>query len=249
MNKFIVVLFCIGLSLLSCENEPKPNLVVKGKLEGVRKGSLYLQKMEDTLLINLDSISFLGDKEFTLKTYVEEPQLMFLYLKRFGSDKDAEYFDFFAEAGEFKFDINAENFSQSKAEKAPDNQIQYQNYLSTLKRFNDINLDLISERIQTDKNDSLAMQKVQDQFDNLLKRKYLYTINFALKNPDLEIAPFVILSEAYQANKKYLDTVYNTLTPEVKDSKYGIELQKLIELRADEIKQQNIEVKTLDEDV
>ena len=249
MNKLILGISIIALSLFSCEQSPKPNLFVKGKIEGVRKATIYLQKMQDTLLVDLDSVALLGNENFELETYVEEPQLMFLYLKQFGSEEDAEYFDFFAEAGEFQFKLNAEGFNQTIAEKAPENQLKYQTYLATLKRFNDQNLDLISERIQTNENDTLAMRTLNEKYASLLRRKYLYTINYAMKNNAHEIAPFLMLSEAYDANKKFLDTVFNSLTPKVRNSKYGKELENLIELRAQEAKQQNIEVKTIDEEM
>jgi len=40
-----------------------------------------------------------------------------------------------------------------------------------------------------------------------------------------------MLSEVYDANVKYLDTVYKSLTPKIKDSKYGIALESFIQER------------------
>ena len=52
-----------------------------------------------------------------------------------------------------------------------------------------------------------------------------------MNNSDYEIAPYLVLSEAYDANIKYLDTVYHGLSPRVKDSKYGKELEAYIKVR------------------
>lgn len=245
--KFVLIL--LALSFFSCEKEPKVNLVVKGKIEGIRKGDMYLQKLEDTMLIDLDSVRFSSNEDFKLKAFIEEPQLMFLYLKKFGSEEDAEYLNFFAEAGEFEFNVKMEDFSRAKAEKAPENQQKYEAFIETLKRFNDQNLDLISERIQTPETDTLAQQEIDKKYKSLLRRKYLYTVNYAVTNSDLEIAPFLVLSEAYDVNKRFLDTVYNSLDANVKDSKYGKELKALLDVRNEEANKQNIEVETLDEDV
>ena len=74
--------------------------------------------------------------------------------------------------------------------------------------------------------------KAIDSIDTLQKRvlagSYLATVNFALNNKEYEIAPFLALSEIYNANTKYLDTIYNTLTPKIKESTYGIALKEFI---------------------
>ena len=59
----------------------------------------------------------------------------------------------------------------------------------------------------------------------------MYTINFAINNKDSEVAPYLALSEIYDANIKYLDTINNQLTPKVKASKYGKQLQDYINKR------------------
>jgi hypothetical protein len=243
---FILIAF---VGILACNPEPQANLFVKGKIEGVRKGDLYLQTLKDTSLISLDSVHFFGNEDFELKANIEEPQLMFLYLKKFGNEDDAEYLEFFAEAGEFEFNVKMENFAQAKADKAPENHQKYETYLAILKRFKDQNLDLVSERIQTQQDDTIAQLAIDKKFDNLLRRKYLYTVNYAINNSEYEIAPFLVLSEAYNVNKTYLDTVFNSLTPQVKDSKYGKKLKELIEIRTEEAQEENTKVKELSEEV
>ena len=64
--------------------------------------------------------------------------------------------------------------------------------------------------------------------DNLLKRRYLYALNFASSNGDNVIAPYIALTEVSDANIKFLDTVASKLTEEVKVSKYGKLLINLI---------------------
>ena len=67
------------------------------------------------------------------------------------------------------------------------------------------------------------------------KRKYLYTVNFALNNKDSEVAPYIALSEIYDANINLLDTINKVLTPEIKASKYGKKLEEFIaERKAEE---------------
>ncbi len=57
------------------------------------------------------------------------------------------------------------------------------------------------------------------------------TVNFAMNHQEYELAPYLMLSEIYNSNTKYLDTVYKSLTPKIKDSKYGKALESLIQSR------------------
>ncbi|MBA3985974.1 MAG: hypothetical protein H0X63_05245, partial [Flavobacteriales bacterium] len=43
-----------------------------------------------------------------------------------------------------------------------------------------------------------------------------------------EIAPYLAISEIFDANIKYLDTIYNSLPEKNKISTYGKELEKFI---------------------
>ena len=50
-----------------------------------------------------------------------------------------------------------------------------------------------------------------------------------MNNRESEVAPYLALSEIYDANVKWLDTINNSLTPKIKGSKYGKELQIFID--------------------
>ena len=76
-------------------------------------------------------------------------------------------------------------------------------------------------------NDSL-IDAIEKQRHSLSNSKFLMTVNFAINHKDYELAPYLMLSEIYNTNTKYLDTVYKSLTPKIKDSKYGRALESLI---------------------
>jgi hypothetical protein len=79
--------------------------------------------------------------------------------------------------------------------------------------------------------DEEKLDSLNKRFNSILKRRYLYTVNFALNNKNLEVSPYILLSEAYDANIKYLDTVYNALDKPIKKSLYGKKLNELIKER------------------
>lgn len=79
-----------------------------------------------------------------------------------------------------------------------------------------------------------VLQVTTELQKKLLSSRYLATVNFAKNNHDLEIAPYLMLSEVPNANLKYHDTIYKLLTPKIKDSKYGKALESFIQQRKTE---------------
>ena len=52
-----------------------------------------------------------------------------------------------------------------------------------------------------EKTDEIA--KIEEQQNGILKRKYLYSTNFAVNNGDYEVSPYVALADIYDINLKY----------------------------------------------
>ena len=97
-------------------------------------------------------------------------------------------------------------------------------------KFSNKRLDLIKADFEAKRaQDSLFIDSIQSQINSLLKRKYLYTANFAINHSDNEIAPYLVLTELYDANINLLDTINNSLSPKVKKSVYGMKLNGFIE--------------------
>ena len=66
-----IALLCLGLLFTFCSSPTKKSMTVVGKIDGLRKGTLYLQKLEDTLLVTVDSIEIKGDDGFVLSDDVD----------------------------------------------------------------------------------------------------------------------------------------------------------------------------------
>jgi hypothetical protein len=70
-------------------------------------------------------------------------------------------------------------------------------------------------------NKNYSAEENQKKQDALLKKRYLYAGNFALTNADKEVAPYIALTDIYDMQPKFLNTIYKAMTPEVAKSKYG----------------------------
>ena len=208
---------------------------VSGRVDGLRKGTLFLQKVLDSTLVNIDSIVINGNPEFNFKTKIESPEIYYLYLNKDDGDTLNDRVMFFAEKGEITINTLLKTFESSAKVSGSENQELLQEYRKIARQFNAKNLDYIKAYINNAKsaNDSRSSDSIQKEMDNLLKRRYLYALNFAITHGDNVIAPYIALTEVSDANIKYLDTVASKLTEEVKSSKYGKLLIDLIANRKD----------------
>ena len=66
-----------------------------------------------------------------------------------------------------------------------------------------------------------SIELIEKQIENLNKRQYLYSLNFAVNNGNSPVAAFIALNDFSQSSKVLLDTINNSLTKEVQESKYG----------------------------
>lgn len=232
MNRYCVFFLLICL-LTSCSKEG--NFTVSGTVRGLKKGTLYLQHIEDTLLVNLDSLVVDGNPEFSFTHDLKEPEVLYLHLDK----KDASGYDdrilFFAEPGEMNITTSLKNFEGFAAVIGSENQMRWAQFQKMNRQFNDKNLDLIKgsfEAQQTGNQEEIL--KYDDSIQKLLISKYRYTGQFASTNAALEVAPYIVMTQIPDANVTYLDTLYKRFPNKVKRSLYGQQLKKLIENRKKE---------------
>jgi hypothetical protein len=221
------------LILISCsEKKSDKNLQITGYVKGLKKGTLYIQKVKDTILIPLDTIKINGDSYFTSEMNIESPEMYYLFLDRGVTNSIDNNICFFAEKGKINIDTSLDFFTSDCKVTGSKNQELYDEYRNVVSRFVDQDLDLIKKKFDAykeGKNDKMATASEEQK--SVQKRKYLYTTNFAVNHADYEIAPYLALDEIYDINLKYLDTIQKSLTPKVAKSLYGKKLKELINER------------------
>lgn len=243
----ITLLFICFTALIGCNKSA--DFTLTGKVNGLKKGKIYLQRVEDTTLVNLDSLIVDGDAEFEFYASIKEPQILYLTVEKVDAYEYDDRIMFFAEPGEMTLNTSLKNFESQAAITGSENQLKLEEYSKIISRFNDENLDLIKKNFEARKNELEDSIVYYDQkLQNLTKRKYLYTVNFAMNNKQYEIAPYLAISEIFDANVKYLDTIYNSLDPKVKKSKYGDVLKDFIKDRKNSDSEENTTaINTVDE--
>jgi hypothetical protein len=229
MKKSILALLSL-IALSSCnKEESKTNLHITGNIKGLKNGTLYIQRVVDTSLVTIDTINIDGNSTFETDIDLKSPEMLYLFLNRGVSNSKDNNLLFFAEAGKINIDTNLDSYIASAKITGSKNQDLYEEYKKIDSRFRDENLDLIEKKFNAFKNKNLKLvDSLNTKQNSNVKRKYLFATNFAINNKDHEIAPYIALSEIYDINIKYLDTIQKTMTPKVAQSLYGKKLTEYV---------------------
>jgi len=227
--KYFLSLVITVFSIVGCSKSDKL-MHLTGNVDGLKKGTLLLQKIEDTLLVSVDSVMVNGDSDFEFSREIESPEIYYLYVRLKDGTLIDERIPFFAEPGEISIKTSLKNIAIKAQIKGSKNQDALNDYKKLLKRYSSRDLDKIESSINAlREGDDSLVEAIEKQRKSLATSKFLMTVNFAMNHQNYEVAPFLMLSEAYLTNIKYLDTVYQSLTPKIKDSKYGKALESLLE--------------------
>ena len=217
----------VTLFIVSC-NSDKNQMIVSGDVDGLRKGTIYLQKEQDSTIVSLDSIKITGDSNFELSTKINEPDIYYLYLDKDDGDSLNDIITFFGNKGEIVINTRLVTFDSGFEISGSKNSELLLEYFSIIRKYNLQNLDLLEifYKAQIENNQN-RIDSVNSQIENLIKRKYLYSLNFAITNSANEVSPYIAVSQIPDANKDLLIKLYDTLPINIKESKYGKILNNL----------------------
>ena len=233
--KKIIVILVVSILMIACSSKKDGNMIVEGTIKGLKKGTLYLQKMNDTAIVSIDSMHVIGDGKFRLTDNVDSPVMYYLTFDGNANDKRIL---FFGDKGTITINDNMATFGFSPEITGSANQLVLESFSKINNQFKNQRLEFIKKEFEAVQSKDLDLiEKVQNDYNRMIRRKYLYTTNFALTNSDSEAAPYIALTELYDANIKLLDTINKKLSVAVKKSAYGKRLDKYIsEVKAKENK-------------
>ncbi|UNY98919.1 DUF4369 domain-containing protein [Zhouia spongiae] len=236
MKKIFAPVFA-AILLGACGKE-KTNLHITGNIEGLKKGTLYLQKIDSSTFVKIDSMVIDGDAHFKFNTYIESPEMIYLSLEKADGIANNDLLEVFAEPGEMTINTTRNYFIAEAKVEGSESHNKLIEYKKMISKFTDLNLNYLKESLNASKKgDSVTFDSLQDLSEKNAKRRYLYTLNFILNNKDSYLAPYLALTETYNARLKYLDSINNTLTERVSNSKYGKELDDYIKTIREQEKQ------------
>lgn len=225
MKKIIILI--ITTLIISCNSNEK-NMNISGNIDGLKKGVLYLQTEKDSLVVNLDSVYLRGGGNYKLSTNIEEPDIYYLYLDKEDGDSLNDIIAFFGNKGEIEINTRLTTFDSSYEISGSRNSDLFQEYNSIMRQYNSKNLDLLEIFYNSQiENNQKKIDSVNLELEKLIRKKYLYTLNFSITNANNEISPYITVSQIPDANIDLLKMIYDTLPYNIKDSKYGKILKEI----------------------
>lgn len=229
MKKVLYALLLLVLNVACGDGVTENTMTVSGVVKGLKKGTLYLQHLPDSTLITVDSLEVSGDGSFSFQTEVESPEIFYLYLNKKDNNDINDRITFFGEPGDISIRTTWNTFDTNAKISGSKSNAKLEEYRKNMTAVNKRSLAILQQGYNSETPlDSLQLDSLQRQSDRNTQRGYLVAINFAINNNDSYVAPYIAVSEIANANVKYLDSIQNSLTAEVADSKYGRRLKKHI---------------------
>jgi len=196
-------------------------------IKNFKKGHVYLQKVTDSAIVNIDSIFVKNEEPIIFEYDIESPELFYVNLDISKLDNRIE---FFGEKGNITIDTSLEKFNSDFKINGSYNDSIYREYLKIIKQFNNKKLDLIELSFNLSKANQVdSLVKVQKNLETLNKSQYLYNLNYVVSNGDRFISPLIAINEFSQASKVIKDTIRKSMSKEVQESMYGKIFEKLVE--------------------
>ena len=214
--KYNIIIFLIILT--SCSSE-KENLIIEGKISGVKNSKIYLSFVEEGKII--DSVNII-DGKFKLQTYIDSSREMSIIL----GDKNSENkFDFISEPTNILFTSSKDKFVFNGKIQNSKLYSDYRNLKNQINRFEEKDLEMLAEQIEISvKGDQNKYDSINDQRLKLNQRKILFIVNYAMNNASNPVSAFISYKYRKNINKKYLEKIYENLSEEIKNSFYGDKL-------------------------
>ena len=178
MKKLLSGFLMAGILFACSDKKSDKNFEITGTIKGLKKGTLYIQHIEDTAVVTIDTIKIDGNSSFSSAFDLKSPEMLYLYLDRGTSNTIDNRLQFFAEPGKLNIETDLELFYANAKITGSKNQELYEKYKKIASRYNDEQLLLTEERFKALKsNNEAAILSNESKYNAILKRKYLYAIN------------------------------------------------------------------------
>jgi hypothetical protein len=223
MKKYSIL---IVLLIISCSIEQE-NFELSGKIHGLENGTIYLiESNNNDEEIILDSTGIDYSSSFLLKSYIKEPQILTLRLGK----SNVNEIEFFAETGKMRLITSNKRFQFDAKFLGSKQQSNLDEFNTYLIKFEEEDIDLLEHQIQASiKGNQKEIDSISTLREKNYKRKILFIINYIKNKKEEIISPYLALKYNQDVQSDYLTEIYNSYNKEISESKYGIEMKKILE--------------------
>ena len=210
-----------ALALFASCNSTSENTEVTITIDGLKKGTVYLQKITEAGLINLDSIESNGKETLNLRLNLNHPELIYAYLDKADGSTFNDRLAFFAESGEIQISTSLTNFENDAVIKAGEEHKAFKSLQEMLSRFTIKDFELMQLAQTARINDARFVDSLVAQSNSNNLKRYQFIANYALSNPNKYVSAYLVASEGEELNPKWKDSIFNNFSEAIKKSTYG----------------------------
>ena len=219
----VIAIFVFALMVFSCQMA-KDEFSIKGSIEGVETGKVYLQKLVEGQPQSIDTADVV-DGKFTFKGKIEMPDLRLLRLN------EQDYFaQFFLDNASITIKAKKDSLRNTKITGSPTQDV-LQIYLTEMEKLNKDMMALQAKyqnAMSTGNTNEAEKAKIDGQAmqDNNL----FYTKNFVKEHKNSVVSAYITLAMlAGQVDGTELDSIVSKFTPEISASEYVIKLKEMVQ--------------------
>ena len=221
MRKILYIIF-IAAIIASCTSKKSDNYTINGTITGMDTGMIYLQKRDLGKWIRSDSAK-VKEGKFTFTGKIIMPEMRYLTVAQ-----QETSLPFFLENAEFSITAYADSLDKSKVKGGP-TQETFKSYLSQADAYDKKMNDLYVKFMQAKQSgDSIQVKKIDSLYPILEKEKVTFTNDFIKKNSKSVVAPYLIISNAYQYELADLESLTATFDSSLNRSSYVESLKERI---------------------
>ena len=217
MRKIAMVIAFVG-TLVSCSNT---DLKVNGTIDGLENGNFIVAKIENNKPTNIDTVEVKNGK-FTYSEKLESADFR-LFILQENPQKGMFMF-----VGNDNITLTATLDSLDKVEiKGSESQDTYSGLIEDFKKVQEEKGQLYQEaQMAQMQNDSIKLESIKDAIELNDKKAEKVVYAFAKENNDSPLAPWALNTIIQKFEFETINPIYEGLTQESKDSKYGVELSE-----------------------
>ncbi|WP_343486229.1 TlpA disulfide reductase family protein [Allomuricauda sp. d1] len=223
MTKKLTALFFIGMLITACSTKSE-SFVLKGDFEGeLENGTNVYLRTSDSLnqIVDVDTAQTL-DGTFQFEGNQEIPHLHYVFV-----DGTRGNIPVILENGTIELTFHKDSLEMATLEGTVQNEL-FMGFLEESRKHRDMVLDMQDDiRKASAERDTVAMSSLRDEYFELQQKARDLNVDFVNENPNALISALILenLMQTKAIPNKKIDSLYQTLTPEIKKTQPAKNIQ------------------------
>lgn len=218
----VLAILVFAMAAISCQSA-KDEYSIKGSIDGVEKGKVYLQKLVDGQPKTVDSTDIAGGK-FSFKGKMEIPDFRVLRLN------DREYFaQFFLDNASVTVAAKKDSLRATKITGSPTNDV-FRLYVTEMDKLSK-EISGLQQKYQEamSTGNTEAGDKAKIDYQAMIDNNKVFTKNFIKEHSNSVVAPFILMQLVSQLESNDVEEMVSKFAPEIDKSEYVVKLKEYIQ--------------------